>query len=31
VGPRLKFDYSFEKNFKGTGEALHSVDLRLPF
>ena len=30
-GPRLKIDYSFEKNLKGTAEALHSVDLRLPF
>lgn len=30
-GPRLKLDYSFEKNLKGTAEALHSVDMRLPF
>jgi len=30
-GPRLKLDYAFEKNVKGTGEALHSVDMRLPF
>lgn len=30
-GPRLKIDYAFEKNLKGTSEALHSVDLRLPF
>lgn len=29
--PRLKVDYSFEKNLKGTGDALHSVDMRLPF
>jgi hypothetical protein len=30
-GPRLKLDYAFEKCLKGTSEALHSVDLRLPF
>ena len=30
-GPRLKLDYSIEKAVKGTGDALHSVDLRLPF
>ncbi|MGZ3722820.1 MAG: hypothetical protein ACXVA9_07830 [Bdellovibrionales bacterium] len=30
-GPRLKIDYAFEKNLKGTAEALHSVDMRLPF
>jgi hypothetical protein len=30
-GPRLKLDYTFEKNLAGTAEALHSVDLRLPF
>jgi hypothetical protein len=30
-GPRLKIDYAFEKNLKGTSEALHSVDMRLPF
>jgi hypothetical protein len=30
-GPRLKVDYAFEKNLKGTSEALHSVDMRLPF
>ncbi len=30
-GPRLKFDYSFEKNLERTSGALHSVDLRLPF
>lgn len=29
--PRLKIDYAFEKNVKGTGDALHGVDLRLPF
>lgn len=30
-GPRLKVDYSFEKNLKRTGDALHSVDMRVPF
>jgi hypothetical protein len=30
-GPRLKLDYAFEKNLKGTSEALHSVDMRIPF
>jgi hypothetical protein len=30
-GPRLKLDYAFEKNLKGTDGALHSVDIRLPF
>ena len=30
-GPRLKLDYSFEKNLYGTSDALHSVDIRLPF
>lgn len=30
-GPRLKFDYAFEKNLQHTSGALHSVDLRLPF
>ena len=30
-GPRVKFDYAFEKNLEGTAGALHSVDLRLPF
>lgn len=30
-GPRLKIDYSFEKNLKRTGDALHSVDMRVPF
>lgn len=30
-GPRLKLDYTLEKNFRGTGEAVHSVDMRLPF
>jgi hypothetical protein len=30
-GPRLKVDYSFEKQLEGTSGALHSVDLRIPF
>lgn len=30
-GPRLKFDYSFEKQLERTSGVLHSVDLRLPF
>jgi len=30
-GPRLKLEYSVEKNMEGTSGALHSVDLRLPF
>lgn len=30
-GPRLKIDYSIEKNLERTSGALHSVDLRLPF
>jgi hypothetical protein len=30
-GPRLKVDYSVEKNLERTSGALHSVDLRLPF
>jgi hypothetical protein len=30
-GPRLKVDYSFEKNLAGTGGALHGVDIRIPF
>lgn len=30
-GPRMKLDYSLEKNLKGTGDALHSVDMRIPF
>ena len=30
-GPRLKVDYAVEKNVKGTGGAVHSVDLRVPF
>ncbi len=30
-GPRLKVDYSIQKNVKGTGGAVHSVDLRVPF
>ncbi len=30
-GPRLKIDYSFEKNVRGVSGALHSVDIRLPF
>jgi hypothetical protein len=30
-GPRLKVDYAFEKNAEGTGGAVHSVDLRVPF
>jgi len=30
-GPRLKMDYSVEKNLEGTSGALHSVDLRVPF
>ena len=30
-GPRLKIDYSFEKNVHGTSGALHGVDIRLPF
>lgn len=30
-GPRLKLDYTFEKNLEGTSEALHSVDMRIPF
>lgn len=30
-GPRLKIDYTFEKNAERTSGALHSVDLRLPF
>jgi len=30
-GPRLRVDYAFEKNAKGTGGAVHSVDLSVPF
>lgn len=30
-GPRIKFDYGYEKNLEGARGALHSVDLRLPF
>ena len=30
-GPRLKVDYSFEKNEERTSGALHSVDMTLPF
>lgn len=30
-GPRLRLDYAFEKNAKGTGGAVHSVDLSVPF
>ncbi len=30
-GPRLKIDYAFEKNAEGTGGAVHSVDMRVPF
>ena len=30
-GPRLKVDYSFEKNLVGTSGALHGVDIRVPF
>ena len=30
-GPRLKFDYSFEKDVAGNNGALHSVDLRVAF
>lgn len=30
-GPRLKVDYSFEKNTQRTGDAVHSVDMRIPF
>lgn len=30
-GPRLKVDYSIEKNQERSSGALHSVDLRLPF
>lgn len=30
-GPRLKANYSFEKNQEGTPGALHSVDLSVPF
>jgi hypothetical protein len=30
-GPRLKVDYAFEKNTKHTGDAVHSVDMRIPF
>ena len=30
-GPRLRFDYTVEKNAENTSGALHSVDLRVPF
>lgn len=30
-GPRLKINYSFQKNVKGTGGAVHGVDFRVPF
>lgn len=30
-GPRLRFDYTVEKNAEHTSGALHSVDLRVPF
>lgn len=30
-GPRLKFDYVLEKNTRGTGGAVHGVDMRIPF
>lgn len=30
-GPRLKLDYSFEKNLRGSSGALHGVDIRIPF
>ena len=30
-GPRLKANYSFEKNQEGTSGALHSVDMSIPF
>ena len=29
-GPRLKMNYSFEKNTQGNFGAMHSVDLRIP-
>lgn len=31
TGPRLKIDYSLEKEQEGATGALHSVDMRLPF
>lgn len=30
-GPRMKIDYGFEKNARGTEGAVHSVDMRVPF
>lgn len=30
-GPRMRFDYSVEKNEERTSGALHSVDMRIPF
>lgn len=31
AGPRLKMDYSFRKNLKSGGGAMHGVDFRIPF